>query len=64
MNEVMWIIICWILTFVLYGILRMITNEYMERYRRNQEERERKEDEEREKEREKGPSKTKEKINA
>jgi len=27
-EEVMWIIICWILTFILYALIRKITGEY------------------------------------
>ena len=32
-EEVKWIIICWILTFILYALIRKITREYMEKHR-------------------------------
>lgn len=56
-EEVVWIIICWILTFILYALIRRITGEY-KRKKEN-----RKGNKRREKGR-KGPEKTKEKINA
>lgn len=56
-KEVKWIIICWILTFILYGLLRLITREYMKKHRENKGEKENEKGI-------KGPSETKEKINA